>query len=142
MHAKGPTSFLQGAPENGDRTRALSLHSHTHRVHGCSRSDRVIVAACDTSWVATLAGRAEEGQLVLLRLGERAVGRVALVARSRVHAVVCVSVVHEAGSRPMLAGSEAAEMVVPWVVVLHVLSRHAGLAWPGLGWPLNRVAGR
>ena len=33
MHAEGEASIPQGALENGDRTRALSLHGCTHRVH-------------------------------------------------------------------------------------------------------------
>ena len=33
VHAEGPTSIRQGAPDNGDRTRALSLRGCMHRVH-------------------------------------------------------------------------------------------------------------
>ena len=54
MHAKGPTSFLQVAPENGDRTRALSLRGCMHRVHDGSYTDREIAAVCDAGQAATL----------------------------------------------------------------------------------------
>ena len=68
--------------------------------------------------------------------------RVALVERSRARALVRASVVLEADSRPMFAGSEAAETAAPWVVVLHMLSRHDVLTCAGLGWQLSGVMGR
>ena len=56
----------QGAPENGDRTRALSLRGCTHRVRDGSYTDRAIEAVCDAGWEATLADRAERAWYVLL----------------------------------------------------------------------------
>ena len=54
------------------------------------------------------------------------VGCVALATWSRACALVRASVVHEGGSRSMFDGSEAAEMAVPWVEVLHVFAMHDG----------------
>ena len=47
VHAKGPTSIRPGAPENGDRTRALSLRGRTHRVRDGLYTDRAIAALFD-----------------------------------------------------------------------------------------------
>lgn len=60
---------------------------------------------------------------------------VALAAWSRARALVRALVVLDAGSRPMFAGSEAAQTAGTRVVVLNMISRHAVLTYPGLVWP-------
>jgi hypothetical protein len=65
MYAKGAGSIHQGAPENGERTRALSLRGCTLRVRDGSYTDRAIAAVCDAGWEATLAERADRARLVL-----------------------------------------------------------------------------
>ena len=69
-HAEGPTSIRQGALENGDRTRALSLRGCTHRVHDGSYTDRAIAAVCGAVWAATPGERAERARPVLTASGE------------------------------------------------------------------------
>ena len=44
--------------------------------------------------------------------------------------------------RPTLARSWPAKTAASWVVVLHVLGRHALLSYPGLGWPRLGVVRR
>ena len=55
----------QGAPDNGDRTGALSLRGCTHRVRDGSYTDRAIEAVCDAGWAPTLAERGERALSVL-----------------------------------------------------------------------------
>ena len=65
VHAEGPTSIRQGAPENDDQTRALSLRGCTHRVPDGSYTDRAIAAVCGVVWAAKPVARAERARPVL-----------------------------------------------------------------------------
>ena len=65
MHAEGPTSIRQGAPENDDQTRALSLRGCTHRVRDGSYTDRAIAAVCGAVWAVKPAERGDRARTVL-----------------------------------------------------------------------------
>ena len=65
MHAEGAASIRQSAPENSDRTRALSLRGCTHRVRDGSYIDRAIADVFGAVWAAPLAERAKCARPVL-----------------------------------------------------------------------------
>ena len=90
--AKGASSILQGAPENGDRTHApLSRAAHAHSLTRASQTECECGPACHRR-AATLGGRGERAADVLPWAQKGAVVGVAPVTASRSRRLACGAV--------------------------------------------------
>ena len=68
--------------------------------------------------------------------------RVELVAWPRARVLACRVGGGAGRLRPMSAALSTTERAAPWLLALYVLSRHALLMCPGLGWPLHSAGRR